>query len=60
MVVSQQLMTAAMLLHLPDDHQRHELIAGELRTMAPSGAEHGKLTITIGSELRTFVLAHQF
>lgn len=59
MAVSQHLMTAEMLLRLPDAHQRHELIAGELRTMAPSGAEHGKLTITVGSELRTFVLAHQ-
>ena len=33
--VSEQLMTAEMLLRLFDDQQRHELLAGELRTIPP-------------------------
>jgi Uma2 family endonuclease len=35
------LMTADELLRMPDDHMRHELVEGELRTMAPAGGEHG-------------------
>ena len=34
-------MTAEELLVLPDDGMRHELIDGELRTMAPTGGPHG-------------------
>ena len=30
-------MTAEQLLELPDDGYRHELIRGELQTMAPAG-----------------------
>jgi Uma2 family endonuclease len=37
-------MTAEELLCLPDDGLRHELVAGELRTMAPGGGEHGWVT----------------
>ena len=43
MATTDKLMTADELLGLPDDGRRHELIAGELRTMAPSGGEHGRV-----------------
>lgn len=33
--------TAEQLIDMPNDGMRHELIRGELTTMAPSGAEHG-------------------
>jgi Uma2 family endonuclease len=59
MATTEKLMTAEDLWRLPDDGQRHELIAGELRTMAPSGWEHGELTLAIGGPLRDYVRAHQ-
>jgi Uma2 family endonuclease len=40
--VERRLMTAEELLRLPDDGMRHELIDGELRTMAPAGGSHGR------------------
>ena len=43
MVVSQRPMTAEDLRALPNDGKRHELVEGELRTMAPTGAEHSGL-----------------
>jgi Uma2 family endonuclease len=36
--------TAEELLQMPDDGMRHELIDGELRTMTPAGAEHGRVS----------------
>ncbi len=64
MAVTRTLMTAEELLRLPDDGQRHELIAGELRTMAPGGAEHGELAaesaITLGQYIRTHKLGRVF
>lgn len=59
MATSQKLMTAEELLRLPDDGQRHELIAGELRTMPPSGAEHGELTAACSALLRPYVITHR-
>ena len=59
MTTARKLMTAEELLRLPDDGMRHELIAGELRTMAPSGAEHGEIAITSGSALERYVRAHR-
>ncbi len=59
MTTARKLMTAEELLRLPDDGMRHELIAGELRTMAPSGAEHGEIAITSGSALSQYVRAHR-
>lgn len=59
MVTTQKLMTAEELLRLPDDGQRHELIAGELRTMAPSGAEHGWIAVRPTTALAQYVRAHQ-
>ena len=52
-------MTADELLHMPDDGMRHELVAGELRTMAPSGGEHGWLTGDLHLSLGNHVQAHR-
>ena len=41
-------MTAEQLLELPDDGHRHELIRGELQTMAPAGGQHGQVAFAIG------------
>lgn len=41
-------MTADQLAELPDDGRRHELVEGELRTMAPAGGQHGQVALTIG------------
>ncbi len=59
MAVTRTLMTAEELLRLPDDGQRHELIAGELRTMAPSGEEHGTTAATMTIDLGQHVRAHR-
>ena len=59
MTTSQRLMTAEELLRLPDDGQRHELIAGELTTMPPSGAEHGRVAVRFTGPLSHYVAAHR-
>ena len=59
MATSQRLLTAEELLCLPDDGQRHELVAGELTTMPPSGAEHGRIAVRIVSPLHQYVTAHR-
>jgi Uma2 family endonuclease len=59
MAVRQQLMTAEMLLRLPDDHQRYELIAGELRTMPLNGVEHGVVAATVTAILGQFTQIHK-
>jgi Uma2 family endonuclease len=41
MATEKTLVTADELLRLPADGRRHELVRGELRTMAPAGGEHG-------------------
>lgn len=41
MTVNTGLMTADDLWDLPDDGMRHELVRGELRTMPPTGLDHG-------------------
>ncbi len=53
-----KLMTAEELLALPDDGQRHELIDGELRTMAPTGDEHGGIVAALTGSLHPHVRAH--
>ncbi len=58
MAITRKLMTAEELLRLPDDGQRHELVAGELRTMAPSGFEHGRRTARFTGSLSQHVRAH--
>ncbi len=55
MTPTRTLMTADELLRLPDDGQRHELVAGELRTMSPSGEEHGTVAMTPGIDLGHYV-----
>lgn len=55
---SPPLMTAEELLDLPEDHQRHELVLGALRTMAPAGFEQGRVAMRIGARLDAFVEAH--
>jgi Uma2 family endonuclease len=49
-------MTAEQLLELPADDMRHELIRGELTTMAPTGGEHGLrsagITLLLGQFIR--------
>ena len=59
MAVGPKLMTADELLRLPDDGLRHELVRGELRTMAPVGSEHGGVTAILVSSLGPHVLTHQ-
>jgi len=49
------LMTAQELLELPDDGLRHELVRGELTTMAPAGYPHGMASARIGALLDAFV-----
>ncbi len=59
MAPTRTLMTADELLRLPDDGQRHELVAGELRTMPLCGAEHGAVAMTLGADLGHYVRAHE-
>lgn len=54
MTTSTTLLTAEDLFHMPDMGMKHELVRGELRSMAPAGVEHGN----IGGEL--FVLLRQY
>ncbi len=58
MASTHTLMTADQLAALPDDGQRHELVAGELRTMPPSGEEHGTVAMSVGADLCHYVRVH--
>jgi Uma2 family endonuclease len=40
--------TADELLHMPENGVRYELVRGELYTMTPPGAEHGRVAATAG------------
>src|SRR5947209_4850435 len=64
MAVERKLMTAEELLVLPDDGMRHELIEGELRTMAPAGGPHGRIgsrfSIAVGSYIYANDLGETF
>jgi Uma2 family endonuclease len=51
--------TAADLLNLTDDQHRYELVRGELRQMAPAGADHGERTWLLGMYLGLFVLENK-
>ena len=61
MAVEPKLMTAEELLRLPRarDGRRHELVRGELRTMAPRGFEHGDVTSVFDRSLGNYVETHQ-
>ena len=54
-----QLLTADDLWRLPDDGMRHELVQGELRTMAPGGSEHGAINMDLAGLLWNFVRKHK-
>ena len=58
MVAEPRLMTADELFRLPDDDMQHELVRGELRTMAPPGGEHGELSLVAGAALLHHVRAN--
>jgi Uma2 family endonuclease len=58
MATTDQLMTADELWRLPDDGQRRELVAGVLRTMAPSSWVHGRVTMKFAWPLAQYVDAH--
>jgi Uma2 family endonuclease len=51
-------MTAEELFELPDDGMRHELVEGELRTMAPAGFDHGRVALHIGARIFDHVDQH--
>jgi Uma2 family endonuclease len=51
-------MTAEELLGLPDDSMSHELIKGELLTMAPPGDLHGAVTMNLAGLLFIHVKAN--
>src|SRR3954451_15590586 len=59
MAIEPRLMTAAEFARLPDDSQRHELVRGAIRTVAPPGFEHGGVTLRCGASLLMHVDAHQ-
>jgi Uma2 family endonuclease len=55
MSTATQLLTAEELLQLDADGARHELIAGVLITMPPTGDEHGAIVAAITEPLRRHV-----
>ena len=52
-------MTAEQLVDLPDDGRRHELVSGELHSMAPAGAQHGSVAFEIGLAVGLHVREHR-
>ena len=59
MVAEPKLMTADELVRLPDDGMRHELVRGELLTMAPPGGEHGDIASIVDGSLGVYVRRHR-
>src|SRR4051812_16894975 len=59
MATGNKLMTADELWRMPDDGQRHELIAGDLRTMPPSGWERGWIVVRVTRPLAQHVDANK-
>lgn len=55
MTVATNSFSADDLWALPHDGMRHELVKGELRTMAPSSFEHGGIIINLSIPLGQFV-----
>jgi Uma2 family endonuclease len=51
--------TAEQLLMMPDDGRRHELIRGEVTTMAPTGDEHGAIVWDLTGMVAQFIRQHQ-
>lgn len=58
MVAKTQLVTAEELLNMPDDGYRYELVRGELREMAPSGARHSSIGVKVTTSLNVHVMAN--
>ena len=52
-------MTAEQLFELPDDGMRHELVEGELTTMAPAGGPHGRVASRIDILVGHYVLGNR-
>lgn len=48
MATTTRSISADELLRMPENGVRHELLRGELRTMTPPGAEHGRVAATVG------------
>lgn len=55
MTVDARIMTAEELWRMPSDDLRHELVNGELKTMAPAGFGHGITRTELVSRLHQFV-----
>jgi len=57
-------MTAEELLAMPDDGMQHELVRGELTTMAPATSQHaivtGRIAIHLGSHVKKHGLGELF
>src|SRR4051812_14372339 len=51
--------TAEQLWRMPKDEMRHELVRGELFTMAPAGFDHGAVIINLSIPLATYVKKHK-
>ena len=52
------LMTAEELERMPHDGYRRELVSGQLKTMTPTGFEHGSVILRLGELLGPFVREH--
>jgi len=52
-------MTADELWNMRPDGMRHELVRGELRTMAPAGFEHGAVGMRLAIALGAYVEANE-
>lgn len=59
MTTTTRLMTADELWRMPSDGNRHELVEGELRTMAPAGGEHGAVVMDLAAPVAQFVKANK-
>jgi Uma2 family endonuclease len=55
MTVATEQITAKQLWRMPKDGVRHELVRGQLTTMAPSGFEHGAVIINLSTLLANHV-----
>jgi Uma2 family endonuclease len=57
MIATTRSLTAEDLWRRPDDGMRHELVRGELRTVAPCGGEHGavgtNLVVALGAYVKS-------
>ncbi len=59
MSVAAATLTAEDLAQMSFGEQRVELVRGEVITMAPAGAEHGELAMTLGAFIHAFVHKHR-